>query len=231
MAMDLAGLAHWEFDAHTNTFTLDERIYTQLGTTAEREGGVTMNAEEYVRRFIPREDHHIIRDFAAAARAATEPGYTAQFEHRIRRADGSLGVVQVRASYVKDPAGRVVKVHGANQDITERKRSAAEVVAANERYARQEASLTMLMRSYVRAPDDFTTIVREITEVVARTLEVAQVGVWRHDDRGTSTRCQDLLEWPEMRHSSGEELTEEAYPRFFRSIAESDVIAAYDAAV
>jgi len=229
MAMDLAGLAHWEFDARTNTFTLDERIYTQLGTTAGREGGATMNADDYVRRFIPREDHHIIRDFAAAARAATEAGYTAQFEHRIRRADGSIGVVQVRASYVKDSAGRIVKVHGANQDITERKRSAAEVVAANERYARQEASLTMLMRSYVRAPDDFTTIVREITEVVARTLEVAEVGVWRHDDRGTSTRCQDLLEWPQMRHSSGEELTEDACPRFFRSIAESDVIAAYDA--
>jgi signal transduction histidine kinase/PAS domain-containing protein len=230
MAMDLAGLAHWEFDAHTNTFTLDERIYTQLGTTADREGGVTMNAEDYVRRFIPREDHHIIREFAAAARAATESGYTAQFEHRIRRADESIGVVQVRASYVKDSAGRIVKVHGANQDITERKRSAADVVAANERYARQEASLTMLMRSYVRAPDDFTTIVREVTEVVARTLEVAEVAVWRHDDRSTSTRCQDLLEWPQMRHSSGEELTEEACPRFFRSIAESDVIAAYDAA-
>ena len=230
MAMDLAGLAHWEFDAHTNVFTLDERIYTQLGTTAEHEGGVTMDADEYVRRFIPDEDRHIIREFAEAARAATGSDYTAQFEHRVRRADGSIGVVQVRASYVKDAAGRVMKVYGANQDITERKRAAAEVVAANERYARQEASLTTLMRSYVRAPDDFTTIVREITEVVARTLEVAQVGVWRHDDRGTSTRCQDRFDWPEMRHSSGDELTEEACPRFFRSIAESDVIAAYDAA-
>jgi PAS domain S-box-containing protein len=231
MAMDLAGLAHWEFDAHTNVFTLDERIYTQLGTTSEREGGVTINAEEYVRRFIPPEDHHIIREFAAAARAASGSGYTAQFEHRVRRADGSIGVVQVRASYVKDEAGRVVRVHGANQDITERKRAAAEVVAANERYARQEASLTTLMRSYVRAPDDFATIVREITEVVARTLEAAQVGVWRHDDRGTSTRCQDLLEWPALHHSSGEEWTEEAHPRFFRAIAAADVIAAYDAAV
>jgi len=231
MAMDLAGVAHWEFDARTNVFTLDERIYNQLGTTAEREGGVAIDADEYVRRFIPPEDHHIIREFAATARAATGTGYIAQFEHRIHRADGSIGVVQVRASYVKDATGRVVKVHGANQDITERKRAAAEVVAANERYARQEASLTTLMRSYVRAPDDFTTIVREITEVVARTLEVAEVGVWRHDDRGTSTRCQDLFEWREARHSSGEELTEEAGPHFFQSIAESDVIAAYDAAV
>jgi signal transduction histidine kinase/ActR/RegA family two-component response regulator len=108
-------------------------------------------------------------------------------------------------------------------------RTAASQRQANERYARQEASLTTLMRSYVSAPDDFTKIVREIAEVVARTLDVSQVGVWRHDDRGTSTQCEDLFEWPRMRHSAGEELTEAACPRFFQSIAESDVIAAYDA--
>ena len=231
MAMDLAGLAHWEFDARSNAFTLDERIFAQLGTTAAREGGVTIDAEEYVRRFIPPEDHHILREVAAAARSTTDPGYTAQFEHRIRRADGSIGVVQVRASNVRDVAGHLVKIQGTSQDITERKRAAAEVVAANERYARQEASLTTLMRSYVRAPDDFAMIVQEITEVVARTLEVAQVAVWRHDDRGTSTRCEDLFESVETRHSAGEQLTQEACPRFFRTIAESEMIAAYDAAV
>jgi PAS domain S-box-containing protein len=229
MAMDLAGLAHWEFDARTNAFTLDERIFTQLGTSSEREGGVTIDANEYVRRFIPPEDHHVLREFSAAASAAAAPGYTAQFEHRVRRSDGSIGVVQVRASYVKDAAGRLVKVYGANQDITERKRAAAEVVAANERYARQEAALTTLMRSYVSAPDDLATIVREITEVVGGTLEVAQVSVWRHDDRGTTSRCQDVFDRTEMRHSSGDELTEDECPVFFRSIAQSDVIAAYDA--
>jgi PAS domain S-box-containing protein len=229
MAMELAGLAHWEFDVQTNVFTLDERLYTQLGTTAEREGGITLEADEYLRRFIPPDDHHIIRELVAAARSAFGSTSTAQFEHRVRRADGSIGVVQVRASFVREDSGRVIKIHGANQDITERKRAAAEVVAANERYARQEASLTMLMRSYVSAPDDFAIIVREITEVVAGTLEVAQVSVWRHDDRGTSTRCQDLLAWPEMAHSAGEEWTEEACPAFFRSLDESDVIAAADA--
>jgi PAS domain S-box-containing protein len=229
MAMDLAGLAHWEFDVQTNLFTLDERMYTQLGTTVEREGGITLEADEYLRRFIPPDDHHIIRELVAAARSAFGSTSTAQFEHRVRRADGSIGVVQVRASFVRDGAGRVVKIHGANQDITERKRAAAEVVAANERYARQEASLTMLMRSYVSAPDDFAIIVREITEVVAGTLEVAQVSVWRHDDRGTSTRCQDLLKWPQMQHSAGEEWTEEACPAFFAALDESDVIAAADA--
>jgi len=108
-------------------------------------------------------------------------------------------------------------------------RTAASQRQANERYARQEASLTTVMRSYVSAPDDFTKIVREITEVVARTLEVTQVGVWRHDDRGTSIRCEDLFDCSWVRHTSGEELTEEACPRFFQSIAASDVIAASDA--
>jgi PAS domain S-box-containing protein len=103
------------------------------------------------------------------------------------------------------------------------------LVTANERYARQEAALTALMRRYVTAPDDFTPIVREVTEVVARTLEVAHVSVWRHDDRGTSTRCLDLFESRDNQHSSGMELTEEACPMFFTAIDSTDVIAAHDA--
>jgi GAF domain-containing protein len=78
--------------------------------------------------------------------------------------------------------------------------SRAEVLAMNERYARQEAALTTIMRRYASAPDDFMPIVREVTDLVTRTLEVAQVSVWRHDDRGTSTRCLDLCEWLDHRH-------------------------------
>ena len=74
---------------------------------------------------------------------------------------------------------------------------------ANERYARQEAAFTTLTKSYVSAPDDFTGIVRGITEVVARTLSVALVAVWRHDESGTVTRCQDLFRWPEGNHTDG----------------------------
>ena len=229
MAMEMAGLAHWEMDIETRLFTFDEGMFTQLGTTSDREGGPTIRFDEYLNRFVPPDDRGILKEFAAKAGAATDRRYNGQLEHRIRRADGSIGVVQVRASFEKDASGRVIRVYGANLDITERKRAAAEVVAMNERYARQEAAFTTLMRRYASAPDDFTPIVREVTEVVARTLEVAHVSVWRHDDRGTSTRCLDLFQWPGDRHSSGMELTEEACPAFFTSIASSDVIAAHDA--
>jgi hypothetical protein len=85
MTMDMAGLAHWELDTQAGMFTFEERVFRQLGTTAAQEGGVMMPMDVYARRFMPREDLHILRDLTAQADASTAPGYAAQFEHRIRR--------------------------------------------------------------------------------------------------------------------------------------------------
>jgi len=100
---------------------------------------------------------------------------------------------------------------------------------ANERYARQEAALTKLTKSYLSAPDDFTDIVRGMTEVIASTLEVALVGVWRHDENGTVTRCQDLFKWPDGIHSDGLSLGQDSCPAFFRALAGAEVLAVTNA--
>jgi PAS domain S-box-containing protein len=100
---------------------------------------------------------------------------------------------------------------------------------ANERYARQEAALTTLTRSSISDPDDFAGAVREITEVVASTLSVGLVGVWRHDERGASMMCQDLFQWPDGIHTAGLERTEEAFPTYFRALAGAEVLAVTDA--
>jgi PAS domain S-box-containing protein len=100
---------------------------------------------------------------------------------------------------------------------------------ANERYARQEAALTKLTKSYVSAPDDFTDIVRGMTEVVANTLSVAFVGVWRHDESGTVTHCQDLFKWPDGTHTEGLSLSQDACPAYFRALAGVEVLAVTNA--
>jgi PAS domain S-box-containing protein len=100
---------------------------------------------------------------------------------------------------------------------------------ANERYARQEAALTTLTASYLSAPDDFTDIVRGITEVVAKTLSVALVGVWRHDENGSVSDCQDLFQLPDAVHSDGMSLGEDACPAYFRALAGAEVLAVTDA--
>jgi PAS domain S-box-containing protein len=100
---------------------------------------------------------------------------------------------------------------------------------ANERYARQEAALTKLTKSYVAAPDDFTDIVREMTEVVASALSVALVAVWRHDENGTVTRCQDLFDSREGTHSEGLSLNQDVCPAYFRALAGVEVLAVTNA--
>ena len=100
---------------------------------------------------------------------------------------------------------------------------------ANERYARQEAALTTLTASNLSAPDDFTDIVRGITEAVAKTLSVAFVGVWRYDEGSAMSHCQDLFKWPDAVHSDGMSLRADTCPAYFRALAGGEVLAVTDA--
>ncbi|HII98618.1 MAG TPA: PAS domain S-box protein, partial [Methanoregula sp.] len=121
-AMDLARLVNWEFDALTGIFTFNDRFYILYGTTAEREGGYQMSAEEYARRFVPPEDQGLVADSVREALEATDPTFISQVEHRIVRRDGEIRTIVVRFGIIQDENGRTVRTHGANQDITDRKR-------------------------------------------------------------------------------------------------------------
>ena len=124
-AMDMAGLANWEFDIASGMFTFDDRFYALYGTTAKREGGNLMPAEVYAREFVYKDDRHLVREEVERALTTTDPGYTARVEHRIVRRDGEIRHIVVRIGIIKDAKGRTIKTHGANQDITEIKRAEA----------------------------------------------------------------------------------------------------------
>jgi len=122
-SMDLANLANWEYDVATDMFTFDDRFYSLYGTTAEREGGNHMSGEQYAREFVPAEDRYIVAEEGENAIRAADPHYVSQREHRIIRRDGEIRHIVVRIGITKDSEGRTIKTHGANQDITQRKRT------------------------------------------------------------------------------------------------------------
>ena len=126
-AMDLANLVNWEFDVASGIFTFNDRFYALYGTTAEREGGYQMPAEVYAREFVHPDEVGVVADEVQKAITATDPNYTTQIEHRIIRRDGAIRHIIVRYGITKDAEGRTVKTHGANQDITERKRAEEEL--------------------------------------------------------------------------------------------------------
>jgi PAS domain S-box-containing protein len=120
-AMDLASLAHWEFDTATMMFRFNDRFYALYGTTAEREGGYQMSPATYAREFLFPEDVHIVTDGIARQLVSADTAST--LEHRIRRRDGETRYVVVRVSVIRNSEGRALKARGVNQDITERKRA------------------------------------------------------------------------------------------------------------
>lgn len=123
LAMGMARLGHWELDLSTNCFLFDDNFLRLLGTSAEHEGGHTMSAEEYARRFIPPEDMPLVGREINAAITTTDPNYQHQIEHQFTRTDGTQGIMLVHIAVVKDTAGKTIRSFGVNQDITEQRQA------------------------------------------------------------------------------------------------------------
>jgi PAS domain S-box-containing protein len=121
-AMDLASLFDWEYDVASGLFTFSDRYYALHGTTSELEGGNQMSSEVFARKFMHPDDAHDVGDEIAKAVATADPDYLSQLETRIFRRDGEIRHVLVNITITKDAAGRTIRLRGANQDITERKR-------------------------------------------------------------------------------------------------------------
>jgi diguanylate cyclase (GGDEF)-like protein/PAS domain S-box-containing protein len=120
-AMDLARIVYWEADPVTAEFVFNDPFYALLGTTAEREGGYRMAFQEYVRRFVHPDDLDTVTGPTYEAMADPHSHELVQFEHRAITRNGAEIYILGQARSVIDDSGRVIRIYGANQDITERK--------------------------------------------------------------------------------------------------------------
>ncbi|MEX2381827.1 MAG: GAF domain-containing protein [Opitutales bacterium] len=97
-----------------------------------------------------------------------------------------------------------------------------------EDHQRQYKGLCDLTRSGLWHLDDENEAFRLVTETVAGALGVERVSLWRFNPERTAIICDDLFETSADRHSSGREIREDDFPRYFRALAENDVISAND---
>jgi len=167
-------------------------------------------------------------DLDSMRRLRTHEIETYDAEKRYLHKDGRVIWAQLNVSLVLDEGGDVSYFVTQVQDITERKCAAASLLALNERYARHEDALTTLTRSYLGQPGDFVSELQRITEVVARTVDVGRVSVWRFVGSGKSLVCEDAFDRLPARHSAGAVVTAETYPAFFHTLAEGGPLAITD---
>jgi len=132
-ALKIARLGHWEYDVETDIFTFTDEFYTLLRTSVERIGSYEMSSAEYAETFVHPDDRHLVKEEIRKSILSNDPDFSHHVEHRITFADGEAGHIAVRYRLTKDEDGNTVRLYGANQDITEIKRSEQQVLEALEK--------------------------------------------------------------------------------------------------
>jgi PAS domain-containing protein len=120
LAMDLAGIATWEYDPQTTLFKFDDIFFSLYGTDVHREGVNILSMEEYISKFIFPEDMHTVVAWIQKAEKSDWKGH-AHIEHRIVRRSGEVRWVATNIGALYNMEGRLEKLCGVVQDITEQK--------------------------------------------------------------------------------------------------------------
>jgi PAS domain S-box-containing protein len=135
----LARLGSWEWDVDSDRITWSDELFRIFGIDP---AGFTPTYDGYLERLEP-EDRQVAQELVARC---LDTGAPYVFDHRARRPDGAQRWVQARGRAITDESGRVVKLQGTAQDVTDL-RDAAE---ARE----QLAALSMRQRHALEVNDD-----------------------------------------------------------------------------
>ncbi len=142
-AVELAQLAHWQYDAERDVFTFNDQFYALYHTTAEQHGGYELSSAYYAQHFVYPDDLPMMGEEIARALSSTDRQYRRSVEHRMLYADGSVGHVSIRIKIDRDEHGNILYYYGTTQDITEHKR-AEEIIRQSEARLSEAADMAQL---------------------------------------------------------------------------------------
>jgi len=118
-AQRLAGLGSWEWSLDDNRVSWSGELHRIYGLRPGAFGGTL---EGFLERVHPEDRQNTRSNIEEAYRSGLPFG----FEERILRPDGSVRTLYSQGKVIKDDAGRVVRMVGTCQDVTERKKAEEE---------------------------------------------------------------------------------------------------------
>ena len=125
LCTEASGIGTWERDLRTGVGHWNRTLY-EINRQPWQEAAPSQ--DEIVRR-VDTPDREVVR---AAWRRMIDSDAVVEYEHRIRRGDGSTGFLLSRGRAQRDATGRAVKLYGSTIDVTEWRRTLADLGDAQE---------------------------------------------------------------------------------------------------
>jgi PAS domain S-box-containing protein len=193
-AQRISHVGYWERDLATNRYTWSDENYRIFGLRPQERILTFDDVQELL--------HPADREMRAAAVAeALRGGRRYDVEYRVVRPDGEVRFVRSEGDVVRDEAGRLLRVFGTVQDITERKRG------EQRRMAQQTA--THILSEAAMLEEATPKILQAVCDCLVWDLGV----LWLHDREPGVLRCveawhPDSVAVPEFEAASRESTLE-----------------------
>jgi PAS domain S-box/PAS domain S-box/PAS domain S-box/PAS domain S-box/PAS domain S-box len=126
-AQAIAHVGDWELDREANTMRWSSEVWRILGIISD---GQQSSPQLFYNCIVPDDQPDIVRQF----RNIPPEWKHASFDFRIARPDGTIRYVRNEAEFTRDNSGKVIKMFGTLQDVTERKLVEEALKISEERF-------------------------------------------------------------------------------------------------
>lgn len=147
-----------------------------------------------------------------------------------RAKDGSLYWVKTTIVPFTDDRGKPYEYVAIRTDITERVHAEELQRERERRLERQHETLLLIAKDVMPRNVALEDALRQVTELVSETLEVACAAVWLYDQQSGTLRREDVYSQRDRGHDAGAEVLLERHPQFLQRLQSSRVMAFDDVA-
>ena len=168
-ALQVAQLAYWEFDSVSRNFTLNDQYYSLHRTSAEAVGGYTIQLDDFCRRLVHPQDANAFKAYIDEGLRGTQGDQLGDLKMQILCADGTERWTLVHCNVESGASAEAVRLVGAVQDITERKRAEDALQATQSELTRVAQQSTMGQMA--------ATIAHEINQPLAAIVANGSAGL------------------------------------------------------
>ncbi len=134
-AQKIAHIGSWTWDIIADEVTWSDESYRIYGLVP---GELEPNYELFLSFIVP-EDREIVN---REVREAIDVGNKYNITYNIIRQDGTHRIITSENDFIKDDSGKVIKMYGTNQDITEHKKAEDKMQELVEKLQASEEELT-----------------------------------------------------------------------------------------